>query len=71
MVKKEGVMSELDQVQSRLELRRIGDGKYKAHCPFHDDERDTLEIRTFKEPAFRCWACGKHGSLADLISSLR
>jgi DNA primase len=39
-------MSNLDKVLSRLDMvKRIGDGRYKALCPAHDDRTPSLAIK--------------------------
>lgn len=39
-------MSSLDKVLSRLDMvKRIGDGRYKALCPAHDDSTPSLAIK--------------------------
>jgi hypothetical protein len=39
-------VSDLDKVLSKLEMvKRIGDGKYKAICPAHDDRTPSLAIK--------------------------
>jgi hypothetical protein len=39
-------MSNLDKLLSRLDkVKRIGDGRYKAICPAHDDHTPSLAIK--------------------------
>ena len=39
-------MSNLDKLLSRLDkVKRIGDGRYKALCPAHDDKTPSLAIK--------------------------
>ena len=46
-----------------LVLNRWG----KAVCPFHEDRRPSL---SFKNNRFKCFACGKSGSVLDLAAKL-
>ena len=45
---------------------RVGRGK-KILCPFHADKNPSM---TLKGGKFRCWACGAHGDVIDLVQQL-
>lgn len=39
----------------------------KALCPFHHDHHPSM---SFKDGYYRCWACGAHGDVINLVSLL-
>lgn len=53
--------TDIEQVAQRL---GIGVKNHKSLCPFHDDSRPSL---TFNHNRYRCWACGAHGDVIDLV----
>jgi len=58
-----------ETVSVRDVLRAVGanvpdDPRKLAVCPLHDDR--TPSLRVF-DKGFRCFGCGKHGGLADLV----
>lgn len=42
---------------------------FKAVCPFHDDSRPSLQVDPSYQN-FRCWACGKRGSVFDFVMGM-
>lgn len=43
-------------------------GKHgKAICPFHADKNPSMTVKRGK---YRCWACGAHGDVIDLVRNL-
>jgi DNA primase len=55
-------------VGSYLTLRPSG-RVFKAVCPFHSDSRPSLQIDpNFQN--FRCWSCGKFGSVFDFVMGM-
>jgi DNA primase len=55
-------------VGSYLTLRPVG-RVFKAVCPFHNDSRPSLQVDpNFQN--FRCWSCGKFGSVFDFVMGM-
>jgi DNA primase len=55
-------------VGSYLTLRPAG-RVFKAVCPFHNDSRPSLQVDpNFQN--FRCWSCGKFGSVFDFVMGM-
>jgi DNA primase len=55
-------------VGSYLSLRPAG-RVFKAVCPFHNDSRPSLQVDpNFQN--FRCWSCGKFGSVFDFVMGM-
>ncbi len=55
----------VDLVGSYLQLRREGRG-YKAHCPWHDDSRPSLQVNPERQ-SFKCWVCDIGGDIFSFI----
>ncbi|HEX4592167.1 MAG TPA: CHC2 zinc finger domain-containing protein, partial [Gemmataceae bacterium] len=55
-------------VGSYLTLRPAGK-VFKAVCPFHNDSRPSLQIDPHYQN-FRCWSCGKRGSVFDFVMGM-
>jgi DNA primase len=51
----------VDLVGSYVQLRREGRG-YKALCPWHDDQRPSLQINPERQ-SFKCWVCNLGGDV--------
>lgn len=48
-----------------LPLTRAG-GKFKALCPFHDDQNPSLELNPERQ-SYKCWSCGAGGDVFDFV----
>ena len=48
-----------------IEVRR-----HAALCPFHDDARPSL-VFSVRSNSYRCYACGAHGDVIDLVMRMR
>lgn len=64
--------SVFDRIAVRDVLRAVGlavpeDPRKLIRCPLHADS--TASFRLF-EKGFRCFGCGKHGGLTDLVIAL-
>jgi DNA primase len=55
-------------VGSYLTLRPAGK-VFKAVCPFHNDSRPSLQVDPHYQN-FRCWSCGKFGSVFDFVMGM-
>jgi DNA primase len=55
-------------VGSYLTLRPAGK-VFKAVCPFHNDSRPSLQVDPYYQN-FRCWSCGKFGSVFDFVMGM-
>jgi DNA primase len=55
----------VDLVGDYLQLRREGRG-YKAHCPWHDDSRPSLQVNPDRQ-SFRCWVCDIGGDVFSFV----
>ena len=55
-------------VGSYLSLRPAGK-VFKAVCPFHNDSRPSLQVDPHFQN-FRCWSCGKFGSVFDFVMGM-
>jgi DNA primase len=55
-------------VGSYLTVRPAGK-IFKAVCPFHNDSRPSLQIDP-KWQNFKCWSCGKQGSVFDFVMGM-
>ncbi len=53
----------LDYVAGRQELQRDG-GRYKGHCPFHDDPNPSFKLYP-EEDKWHCYGCDRGGDLID------
>jgi DNA primase len=42
---------------------------FKAVCPFHNDSRPSLQVDPNYQN-FRCWSCGKRGSVFDFVMGM-
>lgn len=42
---------------------------FKAVCPFHNDSRPSLQVDP-KWQNFKCWSCGKQGSVFDFVMGM-
>src|SRR5205823_1907180 len=42
---------------------------FKAVCPFHNDSRPSLQVDPNYQN-FRCWSCGKFGSVFDFVMGM-
>jgi DNA primase len=42
---------------------------FKAVCPFHNDSRPSLQVDP-KWQNFKCWSCGKSGSVFDFVMGM-
>jgi DNA-binding MarR family transcriptional regulator/5S rRNA maturation endonuclease (ribonuclease M5) len=47
-----------------------GNGNLKLCCPFHDDNTPSCSVSPTKQGCFRCFGCGKRGSLFDLVRGI-
>lgn len=56
----------------RKQLKKLGkpsaDGWTPAHCPFHDDQHESLSVN-FQHGGFFCFGCGERGG--DIIEFQR
>jgi DNA primase len=43
--------------------------QFKGICPFHEDSRPSLQVDP-QWQNFRCWACGKRGSVFDFVMAM-
>ena len=48
-----------------LPLRRVGT-RYKALCPFHDDNNPSFECNPERQ-SYKCWSCGAGGDVFDFV----
>ena len=55
----------VDVLGGYLPLKQTGK-TFKALCPFHDDNRPSLDIDPQRQ-RYRCWACGKYGDVIAFI----
>jgi DNA primase len=55
-------------VGSYLAVRPAGK-IFKAVCPFHNDSRPSLQVDP-KWQNFKCWSCGKQGSVFDFVMGM-
>lgn len=44
--------------------------RHAALCPFHDDARPSL-VFSVRSNSYRCYACGAHGDVIDLVMRMR
>ena len=58
----------VDLVGSYLQLRREGRG-YKALCPWHDDQRPSLQINPERQ-SFKCWVCNLGGDVFAFLMQM-
>lgn len=59
--------SPIEAVAERLGMRVE---RHKALCPWHDDSRPSLTFDTRKN-RYRCYVCGEHGGVIDLVRNVR
>ena len=52
-----------------VELKRSGDNRYKACCPFHNERTPSFTINTSKQ-VYHCFGCGVGGGVVKLVQGL-
>ena len=57
----------IEGVAERLGLQV---SRHKSLCPFHDDRHPSMSYHT-KRNTFRCFVCGAHGGVIDLVMKYR
>jgi hypothetical protein len=59
-----------EEVARILDARPVGEGRWLAHCPCHDDSRPSLSIARGNRVALllRCFSCS--ASFADLLRAI-
>lgn len=55
----------VDLIGSYVNLSRQGAG-YKALCPFHDDQRPSLDVNPARQ-SWRCWVCDIGGDVFSFV----
>jgi|GEM_PF-6216573 len=63
----EEMLQALESIGSRP--RRVREGQYIAICPFHDDHRPSLSLKS-TDGCFYCFACGVSGTYWDFRAAL-
>ena len=58
----------VDLVGSYLQLRREG-RIFKAHCPWHDDTRPSLQVNPERQ-SFKCWVCDIGGDAFSFLMKM-
>jgi len=58
----------VDLVSSYLKLKKVGTS-YKALCPFHQETQPSFYVSPEKQ-IFKCFGCGKGGSIFDFIMEM-
>ena len=53
----------IEGVAERLGMEVV---RHKALCPFHDDHHASLSF-SVRRNTFRCFVCGEHGGVIDLV----
>ena len=54
-----------DVVSRYIELKRGGNGRLKACCPFHDERTPSFYL--YPDQHFKCFGCGRSGSVFDFV----
>ncbi|MBO7742372.1 MAG: DNA primase, partial [Victivallales bacterium] len=52
-----------------MELKRSGDGSFKACCPFHHEKTPSFSVNTTKQ-VYHCFGCGVGGNVITLVKGL-
>ena len=55
----------VDLIGSYGPLRRSG-GRYVGHCPWHDDQRPSLQVDPVRQ-RWVCWVCNVRGDVFDFV----
>ena len=55
----------VDLIGSYAQLRRSG-SRYVCHCPWHDDQRPSLQINPDRQ-SWVCWVCNIRGDIFDFV----
>lgn len=56
-------------VAAVLKIRILANGRGRCPLPGHEDRNPSFALR-FKTNRFRCFACGRHGSVIDLVMEI-
>jgi DNA primase len=56
-------------VGERLVLTKLGDGHYRASCPFHKDRAKSLHVDV-RRGSFQCYGCSASGDAARFVELL-
>jgi len=58
-------MNIIDIISKEVKLKRIGEGKWRGYCPFHDDN-GTPNFTVYEDTnSYYCFACKKYGTIYD------
>ncbi len=56
----------VDLIGTFLELQPAGTGRFKAHCPFHNEKTPSFHV-TRDRQVYHCFGCGKGGDAVSFI----
>lgn len=56
-------------VAAGLKIRLLANGRGRCPLPGHEDRNPSFALR-FTTNSFRCFACGRHGSVIDLVMEI-
>jgi 5S rRNA maturation endonuclease (ribonuclease M5) len=57
-------------IEGVAERLGLGVSRHKSLCPFHDDRHPSMSYHVGKN-TFRCFVCGAHGGVIDLVMKYR
>ena len=56
----------VDLIGSYIKLKRAGNGRFKALCPFHEEKTPSFVVSTDRQ-MFHCFGCGKGGNVFRFV----
>lgn len=56
----------VELVSQRVNLKKAGNGEYKACCPFHSEKTPSFTV-SGKKQFYHCFGCGEHGNALGFL----
>lgn len=59
----------VELVEVYVNLKRVGSGKYRGRCPFHDDRSPSFFVFENRN-RFKCFGCGASGDVIQFLMQI-